>query len=55
MNQLGVTEVMIAAGASLLTFILIKLVDARLGHKRAQRILDQAGWQPTVLPRQPPR
>jgi len=45
MDQFGVTEVMIAAGASLLTFILIKLIDARLGHRRAQRILDQAQQQ----------
>ncbi len=45
MNQFGVTEVIIAAGASLLTFILTKLIDARLGHRRAQRILDQAQQQ----------
>ena len=45
MDQFGVTEVMIAAGASLLTFLLIKLIDTRLGHKRAQRILDQAQQQ----------
>ncbi|MFP6750217.1 MAG: Rnase Y domain-containing protein, partial [Pirellulaceae bacterium] len=45
MGQPGITEAVIAVAASLLTLILIKLIESRLGHTRASRILDQAHQQ----------
>ncbi len=45
MGQPGVTEAVIAVAASLLTLIVIKLIESRLGHTRARRILDQAHQQ----------
>lgn len=45
MGQPGVTEAVIAVAASLITLIVIKLIESRLGHTRARRILDQAHQQ----------
>jgi len=45
MGQPGVTEAVIAVAASLLTLIVIKLIESRLGHTRARRIVDQAHQQ----------
>jgi ribonuclease Y len=45
MGQFGVLEVAIAVAASLVTLIVIKLIEARQGRMRAQRILDQAHQQ----------
>jgi ribonuclease Y len=45
MGQPGITEAVIAVAASLLTLIVIKLIESRLGHTRARRILDQAHQQ----------
>ncbi len=45
MGQPGVIEAVIAVAASLLTLIVIKLIESRLGHTRARRILDQAHQQ----------
>jgi ribonuclease Y len=45
MGQISTLQAIIAVAASIITFIVIRLVDARVAHTRAERILSQAQEQ----------